>query len=84
MTTQISLADFLSSIFNTGLDASPIDSNSGHGTHIAVTVLSDGSVDASTTGVAREANLVMYARLNTTLRDIFWSSRLNLRFVRRC
>lgn len=44
-----------------GLDPSPIDSNSGHGTHIAVTVLGDGSVDASTTGVAPEANLVMYA-----------------------
>ena len=44
-----------------GLDPSPIDSNSGHGTHIVVTVLGDGSGDASTMGVAPEANLVMYA-----------------------
>ena len=44
-----------------GLDSSPVDSNSGHGTHIVVTVLGDGSGDASTTGVAPEANLVMYA-----------------------
>jgi len=44
-----------------GLDSSPVDSNSGHGTHIVMTVLGDGSGDASTTGVAPEANLVMYA-----------------------
>ena len=44
-----------------GLDPSPIDSNSGHGTHIAMTVLGDGSGDSSTMGVAPEANLVMYA-----------------------
>ena len=44
-----------------GLDPSPVDSNSGHGTHIVMTVLGDGTGDASTTGVAPEANLVMYA-----------------------
>ncbi len=44
-----------------GLDSSPVDSNSGHGTHIVMTVLGDGSGDSSTTGVAPDANLVMYA-----------------------
>ena len=44
-----------------GLDSSPIDSNSGHGTHVAMTVLGDGTGDAVATGVAPEANLVMYA-----------------------
>ena len=44
-----------------GLDSSPIDSNSGHGTHIVMTVLGDGSGDSSTTGIAPDANLVMYA-----------------------
>lgn len=44
-----------------GLDSSPIDSNSGHGTHVAMTVLGDGSGDASTMGIAPDANLVMYA-----------------------
>ncbi|MGB1364793.1 MAG: S8 family serine peptidase [Candidatus Poseidoniaceae archaeon] len=44
-----------------GLDPSPVDSNSGHGTHVVMTVLGDGSGDASTTGLAPKANLVMYA-----------------------
>ncbi len=44
-----------------GLDPSPIDSNSGHGTHVVMTVLGDGSGDASTMGIAPDANLVMYA-----------------------
>ena len=44
-----------------GLDPSPADTNSGHGTHIAVSVLGNGSGDAAATGVAPEANLVMYA-----------------------
>ncbi len=44
-----------------GLDPSPVDSNSGHGTHIVMTVLGDGAGDSTTTGVAPEANLVMYA-----------------------
>ena len=44
-----------------GLDSSPIDSNSGHGTHVAMTVLGDGTADAVATGLAPEANLVMYA-----------------------
>jgi len=44
-----------------GLDTSPADSNAGHGTHVAVTVLGDGSGDSSARGIAPEANLVMYA-----------------------
>ena len=44
-----------------GLDSSPVDSNSGHGTHVVMTVLGDGSGDASTMGIAPDANLVMYA-----------------------
>ena len=44
-----------------GLDGSPIDSNSGHGTHVAMTVLGDGTGDVIATGVAPKANLVMYA-----------------------
>ena len=44
-----------------GLDPSPADSNSGHGTHVAVTVLGNGTGDASARGVAPSASLVMYA-----------------------
>ncbi|RJU95518.1 MAG: hypothetical protein DWC10_08095 [Candidatus Poseidoniales archaeon] len=44
-----------------GLDPSPADSNSGHGTHIAVTVLGNGTGDADARGVAPAATLVMYA-----------------------
>ena len=44
-----------------GLDPSPADSNSGHGTHIAISVLGNGSGDADARGVAPAANLVMYA-----------------------
>ncbi len=44
-----------------GLDPSPADTNGGHGTHIATTVLGNGSGDASARGVAPAANLVMYA-----------------------
>ena len=44
-----------------GLDPSPADTNSGHGTHIAVSVLGNGSGDADARGVAPAANLVMYA-----------------------
>lgn len=44
-----------------GLDPSPADSNSGHGTHIAVTVVGDGTGDSSAQGVAPAASLVMYA-----------------------
>ena len=43
-----------------GLDPSPADSNAGHGTHVALTVLGDGTGDASTTGMAPAASLVMY------------------------
>ncbi len=44
-----------------GLDPSPADSNSGHGTHIAISVLGNGTGDAAARGVAPAANLVMYA-----------------------
>lgn len=44
-----------------GLDTSPADSNAGHGTHVAVTVLGDGSGDTDARGIAPGANLVMYA-----------------------
>ena len=44
-----------------GLDPSPADRNSGHGTHIAVSVLGDGTGDSNARGVAPAANLVMYA-----------------------
>ena len=45
---------------NFGLDPSPADSNSAHGTHVALTVLGDGTGDASATGMAPSASLVMY------------------------
>ncbi len=44
-----------------GLDPSPADSNGGHGTHIAITVLGNGSGDAAARGMAPSATLVMYA-----------------------
>lgn len=44
-----------------GLDPSPADTNSGHGTHVAVTVVGNGSGDASARGVAPAANMVMYS-----------------------
>ena len=44
-----------------GLDPSPADTNSGHGTHIAVSVLGNGTGDSDARGVAPSANLVMYA-----------------------
>ncbi len=44
-----------------GLDPSAADSNSGHGTHVAVTVLGDGTGDADALGLAPNATLVMYA-----------------------
>lgn len=44
-----------------GLDSSPADKNTGHGTHIALTVLGDGTNDSSVKGVAPGAQLVMYA-----------------------
>ena len=43
-----------------GLDPSPADSNAGHGTHVALTVLGDGSGDATAKGMAPAASLVMY------------------------
>ena len=44
-----------------GLDASPADSNTGHGTHIAISTLGSGATNATTTGIAPNADLVMYA-----------------------
>ena len=44
-----------------GLDSSPADSNTGHGTHIAVSAIGSGATNASATGIAPSADLVMYA-----------------------
>ena len=44
-----------------GLDSSPADSNTGHGTHVAVSALGSGQSNASSTGMAPSADLVMYA-----------------------
>ena len=44
-----------------GLDASPADSNTGHGTHIAVSTLGSGASNTTATGIAPNADLVMYA-----------------------
>jgi len=44
-----------------GLDSSSSDSNTGHGTHVVLSALGDGSGDASAKGIAPEASLVMYA-----------------------
>ena len=44
-----------------GLDPSPADSNGGHGTHVALTIAGDGSIDSSATGIAPEAYIVAYA-----------------------
>ena len=46
---------------NFGLDSSPSDSNTGHGTHVVLSALGDGTGDASAQGIAPNANLVMYA-----------------------
>ena len=35
-----------------GLDTSPADSNGGHGTHVTLTAIGDGSSDSSTKGIA--------------------------------
>lgn len=44
-----------------GLDSSPADSNTGHGTHIAVSAIGDGQSNGNATGMAPNADLVMYA-----------------------
>ncbi|RJU84379.1 MAG: hypothetical protein DWB99_00475 [Candidatus Poseidoniales archaeon] len=44
-----------------GLDSSPIDSNTGHGTHVTLTAIGDGSGDSSAKGMAPEALVTMYA-----------------------
>ena len=44
-----------------GLHPSYADNNSGHGTHIALTIAGDGSGDSSVTGIAPGATIVAYA-----------------------
>ena len=44
-----------------GLDPSPADSNSGHGTHVAITLAGDGSGDSAGKGIAPAAYIVAYA-----------------------
>ena len=44
-----------------GLDPSPADTNGGHGTHVAITMVGDGSGDASAKGIAPSANIIVYA-----------------------
>lgn len=44
-----------------GLDPSPADTNTGHGTHIALSVAGDGSGDAAAKGIAPNSNIVFYA-----------------------
>ncbi len=44
-----------------GLDPSSSDTNTGHGTHVTLSALGDGSGDSSAQGIAPAANLVMYA-----------------------
>ena len=57
---------------NFGLDPSPSDSNTGHGTHVALSVLGDGTGDSSAQGMAPNANLVMYA-LEHDPTGVFWT-----------
>jgi uncharacterized membrane protein len=44
-----------------GLDPSPDDTNTGHGTHIALTVAGDGAGDSAAKGIAPGADIVFYA-----------------------
>ena len=44
-----------------GLDTSPADSNGGHGTHVTLTAIGDGSGDSSIRGIAPAASVTMYA-----------------------
>ena len=44
-----------------GLDTSPADSNGGHGTHVTLTAIGDGTSDSSTKGIAPAASVTMYA-----------------------
>ncbi|MEJ6530805.1 MAG: S8 family serine peptidase, partial [Euryarchaeota archaeon] len=44
-----------------GLDPSPGDTNTGHGTHIALTVAGDGTSDSAAKGIAPGANIAFYA-----------------------
>jgi hypothetical protein len=58
-----------------GLDPSPADTNGGHGTHIATTVLGNGTGDAAARGMAPSATLVMYALEHDPLRAVLPTSR---------
>lgn len=44
-----------------GLDTSPADTNGGHGTHVTLTAIGDGSGDSTSRGIAPEASVTMYA-----------------------
>ena len=44
-----------------GLDTSPADTNGGHGTHVTLTAVGNGLSDSTTTGIAPEADVTMYA-----------------------
>ena len=44
-----------------GLDTSPADTNGGHGTHVTLTAVGDGSGDTSSKGIAPSAGVTMYA-----------------------
>ena len=44
-----------------GLDPVSNDTNTGHGTHIALTISGDGTGDSSATGIAPESYIVAYA-----------------------
>ena len=44
-----------------GLDTSPADSNGGHGTHVTLTAIGDGSADSTSKGIAPQASVTMYA-----------------------
>ncbi|MEC7589903.1 MAG: S8 family serine peptidase, partial [Candidatus Thermoplasmatota archaeon] len=44
-----------------GLDTSPADTNGGHGTHVTLTAIGDGSGDSTSQGIAPQASVTMYA-----------------------
>ena len=60
-------------------DGSTADQNSGHGTHVACTVLGDGTRDSRYDGVAPEAQLYFQA-LEHDAQDTFYSPSLNSLF----
>ena len=50
----------VAAVYTVWLDPSPADTNSGHGTHVALSAIGDGSSDSSTMGMAPE-RLTFYA-----------------------